>query len=483
MRIIVYHSHIKLEGYNLGDYPDFEKLLSVWVDTEYRYNPIGYEYDEETKTLIIPRGCNINILASKFNATPEIIYTSDDYAEISMRVNVPPRNDIQKQAIAFLIGESDYAFTKKYSQLLLNLETGGGKTYITSAAMQFYRMRTMIIVHQNKIKSQWIDTFLTKTDLTESDIVNISGSSKIDYLFKHYPHGKVYIVTHSALASYAKHNGWESIHELFKFLKIGLKVIDEAHLMFANMAKIDFHTNCKKNIYLTATVDRSDPYEQRLFKLYTRNIVKFDKQVVRVTRKHIMYLAIMYNSSPSLDVKAAMYTMRKFNKSKYSQYQSTCDKFFDVIKFTIEYFIRKKGKMLILTSTIDTCETLRDFIHNLYPSKVVTVYHSKISKEDRLKAFDADIICSTPQSAGTGTDIPGLRVLINCEAYSSKVTADQIPGRLREFNETDNTYYVELVDTGFKAVYGMYERRLPTIKRKCLKALTLDYDNPKPSTF
>ena len=126
---------------------------------------------------------------------------------------------------------------------------------------------------------------------------------------------------------------------------------------------------------------------------------------------------------------------------------------------------------------------IREYIKDKY-DKVVSEYHSGVDASEKEKAFDADIICSTSKSAGTGTDIPGLRVVINTEAYSSRVTADQVSGRLREYSPTKNTYYVELVDRGFTTVYNMYKKRLPVFKEKCTQVLTLDYDNPRPqSTF
>ena len=77
---------------------------------------------------------------------------------------------------------------------------------------------------------------------------------------------------------------------------------------------------------------------------------------------------------------------------------------------------------------------------------------------------------------GTGVHIDGLRITIMTESYSSDVQADQTSGRLREFNDTDYTFYVELVDEGFKKVKEMYKKRLPVFKKKCYKILEIDYE-------
>jgi len=172
--------------------------------------------------------------------------------------------------------------------------------------------------------------------------------------------------------------------------------------------------------------------------------------------------------------------MRKFNMNRYANYLTECKKAFDVLEYLLNFFSTKAGKILILATTTETCSIIRKFVETIIPYKIVKEYHTKASKEDRETALtDAEIICSTPKSAGTGTDIFGLRVVINTEAYSSKVTANQVAGRIREYSPTDNTYYVELVDKGFSSVYKMYTRRLPVFKRKCLKISTLDFDKIK----
>ena len=63
------------------------------------------------------------------------------------------------------------------------------------------------------------------------------------------------------------------------------------------------------------------------------------------------------------------------------------------------------------------------------------------------------------------------------EAYSSKVQAEQASGRLREYSPNDYTFYVELVDIGFKKVYEMYKKRLPVFKKKCVKVMELNISN------
>lgn len=475
-RITVNHTSIVISDYNLGDCPELEKNLSVWNEGYFRFEPIGFMYNEKERKLYIPRGVSINYVETLLNTNSDVNYVPDPYDEVSIKLKKMPRDDVQRKSIAFLIGENDFKYTRKYSQLLLNLAPGDGKTFISVAAMTFLRMRTMVVTHMDKIKKQWYDTLINVTDLSPGYICNISGSSDIKKLLKNNNlKYKVYLVNHGTLASYAKSNGWEAVSELFKHLKIGVKIFDEAHLHFSNIIKVDLNTNTKKTIYLTATFERTNRFEARLFNICFRNLVRFGSETVNDKEKHIIYIGALYNSHPSLSTQEYMYIPRRgFNKIRYSEYLSTSQKFFDALDYVLKYFMKHEGTIMILGSKISSIEIIRDFISDNYPNRTVSLYHSKISDAEKLSALSADIICTTPQSAGTGFDLPGLRTVIMTESYSSKVEAEQVSGRLRKYSDNDKTFYIELVDTGFKRAYEMYKQRLKVFKNKCYKVTTIN---------
>ena len=476
-KIEVRHTSILINNYELNDSEVLERTLSTYDQVRHRRQLRGADWDHETKTLFIPRGVDINFLEKTFDVQATMNYESDPYEPISIRAKVPPRNDTQRKSIAFLIGADKFQYTQKYSQLLLNLPTGAGKTYVMTTALQFIGHRAIIIVPNEKIKKQVISTFLTMTDLNKEFIIDIRGKKEINKIMRAaLPKYKIYVACHGTLISHAGRNGWESIEQLFKHIRVGVKIYDEAHLFFDNILKIDFHTNTRKTIYMTATFKRSDYAENILFNRCFKNVVKYGLEAKGEMRKHIMYLSLQYNSHPSLADQAYMTTNMGFNKIRYADYQIKQNSFFDALEYAVNYFKKFEGKMMILTSTIEAVEKIKDHLNELYDDITVSAYHSKVPAEEKEKAFDADIICTTPKSAGTGADVPGLRVMIMCESYASEVQAEQISGRLREFNKTDDTYYVELVDSGFPKVYKMWKNRLTFFKKQCKKLLNVDLD-------
>lgn len=78
-----------------------------------------------------------------------------------------------------------------------------------------------------------------------------------------------------------------------------------------------------------------------------------------------------------------------------------------------------------------------------------------------------DVIISTIQSCGTGVDIKDLRSIINTTPFSSKIIANQLSGRLREYSPTDDTYFYDLIDIGFEPCERQLVNKLPILRAKC----------------
>ena len=144
-----------------------------------------------------------------------------------------PKDDTQKEAIAFMLGNGKYSYTKDYDQQLIALDTGAGKTYLGIAYISFMNEKAIIITSSTEWLSQWENRIIEHTNTIDREIMFIRGSSEIENLLRKNKLDiankyKIYLVTHSTLLSYAKENSWESIRTLFSHLGIGIKIYDEA---------------------------------------------------------------------------------------------------------------------------------------------------------------------------------------------------------------------------------------------------------------
>lgn len=475
MNIDVLSTSIRIYGYN--DYTKnkfVERSFSIWDQVSFKATNM-YEYDKDNEILYLPRGADLNILRREFKTTPNIVRGNTDYKKSDINLISPPRNDLQKEIISFITSTDKFANNAKYSQYSVVVPTGEGKTYCAIASICKLGITTLVIVHRTKIKDQWVNSFKEFTDLKDEQIGEISGSSSIDYILENPKNinFKLFITTHTTLNSYASKHGWDKIDELFNKLGIGMKIIDEAHLHFKNTVFLDLHTNVYKTIYLTATYNRSDRMEDIIFQRVFSNSVKYVPNENLISRKHVIYIGVLYNSNPSLENILNMTGKRGFDKHAYSRYLEESNEFYKCLDSVLSTFIPKIGdkKILILSSAINTTEKIKTFIKSIYPSIKVDTYHSKKPAVEKEESLNSQIICSTPSSAGVGFDVKNLKIVIMTEGYSSKVEAVQVPGRLRLLNAEDNTLYIELVDRGFRKVYDMYIRRVPIFKKYGLKVI------------
>ena len=89
---------------------------------------------------------------------------------------------------------------------------------------------------------------------------------------------------------------------------------------------------------------------------------------------------------------------------------------------------------------------------------------AKDKKPEKQKADKKNkkILLSTTKSAGKGEDIKGLKLtILAAEPFKSPVIAQQTLGRTRE----PNTFYIELVDLGFKKTREYYFDKLSTFNK------------------
>ena len=80
-KIIVKNTCIEIPNYVLGDCPKLEKSLSIWDDIKHKYVAVGYDYNDKTDTLYIPRGLDIEYVGSLLNRNIEYDMIYSDYLE------------------------------------------------------------------------------------------------------------------------------------------------------------------------------------------------------------------------------------------------------------------------------------------------------------------------------------------------------------------------------------------------------------------
>ena len=473
-KIVIYRTHIEINDYNLGDCPQIERTFSIYDMTYHKLFPKGMLYDEERKILMLPRGIDIGFIERLFQVEPVIDSSIDPVGDIGqVMLKYKPRDEIQQEAIRFMLSVDKYSRNKNHTMLSVNLNTGKGKTYCAIATASYLGFRSAVITDSIGWLEQWRKFFVEYTDIKDDEIYLISGAPSLMKLFnRDINKYKVILSTHSTLKSIGDSQGWDKISEFFKYCQIGIKFFDEAHLNFDNMFQIDCYTNTFITYYLTATPGRSDRNENTIYGYYFKNVPSIDLYDSE-NDPHTKYAAIKFNSNPSPVEASECKNNYGLNRIKYTDYLVHNDNFHSLLYILVDMALKKPGKHLFYIGTNDAILYVRDWIYENFPELVgqIGVYTSITPSDKKKDELEKKIILSTTKSAGAAMDIKGLAETVNlAEPFKSRVLAQQTFGRTRN----ENTLYKDIVDTGFYYTKKFYEYKKPVFSKYATECVEIN---------
>lgn len=463
-KIVLKQSCIEINNYILGDSIKLENTFSVYDKIYFTRVFKSIDYIEKENKLILPRGIDIYWLENIFMETAVIDHNCDKFVSSNpIMIKSLPRDNDQKEALRFMLGEGEYKYNKGKSQLSVNLNTGAGKTYVSIATIAYSCIKSIIITGSIDWLNQWKNKTIEYTDINPSEIYFISGSSSISRLLtRDVSKYKLFLVSHGTLKSYGDTNGWNAISQLFIYLGIGLKFYDEAHLNFDNMCKIDFYTNTYKTYYVTATPARSNEDENIIFGYYFKNIPSidlFDEDEDPRTK----YMSFRYNSHPTPQEISDCKNQYGLDRNKYTNYIINKENFHYILHIIIDRIKRTQGKFLIYIGTNNAILFVYEWIKENYPELMHQVgIFTSITTENKQQQLEKKIILSTTKSCGAAVDIPDLKVTIPlAEPFKSEVLARQTLGRTRN----RDTLYLDIVDDGFYYTKKYYQYKQPIFEK------------------
>ena len=463
-KIVLKQTCIEINNYELGDSYKLENTFSVYDPIYHAKFSKCIEYIEEEKKLIIPRGIDIYWLENMFMADAVVDRKYDEFDSIgNVMIKTLPRDDVQKEALRFMLGMGEYENNKNKSMLSVNLNTGKGKTYVSVATIAYSAVKSIIIASSVNWLEQWKTRITEYTDIKPNEICFISGSGSINRILQRdNSKYKIYLVTHSTLKNYGTDAGWKKVTELFKALRVGIKIYDECHLALDTMSKIDFYTNTYKTYYVTATPARSNEGENIIFGYYFKNVPAIDL-FDEVNDPRTRYIAFKYNSHPTAQEISSCKNSYGLNRTKYTDYIVTNENFEYLMHIIIDRIKKTVGKVLIYIGTNNAIDIVKRWIENTYPELAhqIGVFTSVITtnKDEQL---DKKIILSTTKSCGAAMDIKGLKMtIVLAEPFKSEVLARQTLGRTRD----RNTIYLDVVDEGFMYTKRYYEQKKPIFSK------------------
>jgi hypothetical protein len=503
--IIANFSYYLIPDYEKGDSEGIEKSLSIWDERRFTVTPIGYYYNEEKKELRIPRGYNYSDLKRMTHREITVNKVPQEFDKIDIRLYQNPREDLQIRVISFLCGLGKYQHIEKHSQVFCDLNTGKGKTYCAIAAVSHLKTKVAIIIPSrlsSKLIPQWKESIIKYTNKKDRDILVVKGSDMcVDILKGKYKTKEFFIFSKGTILSFAKTNGWDKFEELMRVTKVGVKIVDEAHMDMHTNVLIDCHSNVKRNFYLTASAGRGDEWENKIFKRLFNMVPILGKDLTKKEDNYIVMFCYQFRHKPTQKQRIGCKTREGLSAALYSNYLVNKDgarlEFFTafdkvmknvfaptrfkdkVLSGTeslgpysrnetghIKIFKKDtfKGKLLVLASTRELLRTIQKFLVANYPQYTIGMYTGDVDIKVRDKELENDIILATDKGMGTGADVDDLQVVINLIPYSNEISANQLPGRLRDIKR--KVIYVEIVNIAFDEAASQYYRRMPFLSQK-----------------
>lgn len=480
VNIYVYRTKIVITGYDKPkNTPGYlPNIFCVWDTKAKRYIKfMRYSHLLDNGDIIVPRTCDLRKIIDRLRSqdvTIDGIYNEPDtdvipYKYLSRPVHlnsdIKPKNEFQEEAIKFL---TDPHYRDDIHFRLLSLPTGEGKTVCAMFAISILNRKTLIVV--NSLMDQWVKELFSKIDVSYKKLYEIRGMDSVYKLMEKERCDKydIYLASLKTLMLSQEENLYEP---LMRKIGIGLKIIDEIHLQSYSNIYLDMCANISDTIYLSATPNRSNSSENYTFTQIMKNCPSFGSIMLDYRRKYLNCIYVMYDTHPKYYEVKECNTFRGFHCGNFAKHifnEKNAHIILDIINWAVSVSLEnidESEKIAIILEHLSDVQKVKNYLEEKFPNLTIGEYTSNISKDEKKYSLENQVILSTEDSFGTGADMRGkLRVLINVTTYASKVTAQQLPGRLRDI-PGKNVYYIDLVNLGFKRTYEHYLTRSKIINK------------------
>jgi superfamily II DNA or RNA helicase len=258
--------------------------------------------------------------------------------------------------------------------------------------------------------------------------------------------------------------------ELFETLGIGVRIVDEAHENPHALAMQNIFTHVPLTIYLSATLSSDDPF---INKQYDKMFPYDDRYKHGTNNTHAEAYCVYYNlERPE---KAQYMGSKGYSHITYEQWMMrnsiVLGGYFELLKMLLdENYVRcrKEGqKALVFCSTTEFCDRFARWLKKEYEGQDITV-SDYVGYHDPNVLYSNDIVITTPLSAGTGKDIPGLLTCISSVAIGSQQKNLQMLGRLRELKDypEDSPRYLYLTCSDIPKHQEYHKRKVDYFKNR-----------------
>lgn len=397
--------------------------------------------------------------------------------------------DYQEPIVKFLSRKTSLDFvpgtTWKSIKSLLPLQTGQGKGLCSMAASVEIGWRTVFLIRP-MFHDKWVAEICDTYGIDEKQIRIIQGGSSLQKLLKEAViEKKNQKIQNIILISNKTYQIWLKNYEKFgnaglkkmgypigpgefyQTLKVGLRIIDEAHMDFHLCCKADTYTHVPVSISLTATLFNKDPF---LSQMYYDVYPSEDRYKAPELIKYADVFAVMYRFANPEKIRTTEFGSKNFSNNQVElsilKNRKTKEEYLKLIKSVVEMGFQKctraKKKLAIYAYNTDMINTIVEYLGKEYPQYSVKRYMSEDDYTSNL--INSDIVVTTTGSAGTAQDISDLTNLICTIAISSEQLNVQLLGRLRQLKDNHQVEMHYLVPYNLEKPLNYHKEKIELFK-------------------
>ena len=351
---------------------------------------------------------------------------------------------------------SEIERSKKESNIwFVNLQTGQGKTLLSTYLSTKFNLKTLILCFSDDILTQWINTYITKTDIDERRILHLSGKVIDNILAGAIDPDDfdIFLSTPTLLDRFGSSRmDYSKITELFNKCGFGLMIYDEAHRNVSNIVKISAITNVRYQLYLSADFSQGG-YEREVIykKIFANAQVVTPSEDLKRSMNYTHIVIVDYDTYPNAIEQNEPFNKYGYSAELYMKYQFKKKTLLKAMCQVIEN-IRKKDKerrFLILFVNIEHVDKMYDILTKVFPDEKIGKFYSKLPDEEKEDTKNnASIIVATYSSFGTGLDTENIKYVLSPN-QCNKVMDNQAAGRARPLADGTNALYFIFIDNGF----------------------------------
>lgn len=322
-------------------------------------------------------------------------------------------------------------------------------TYIAQYCMKELRHRTVIHFKGGYVE-RWKGDLEKTFAFKRGELLIVRGTKDMIALQTMALEGslkaQVIIITTGTMREYFKNyeesNGRSGTYpikplDFYPKLGIGFRVGDEIHQEFHNNYRIDLYTHIPKSLSLSATMNASDPFKNKMYAIAYPINQRHDGGGYDA---YIAVTAVLYHLNEETNLRymgAQGYSHVQFEESVMRSPVLLKSYFKIIERLVYDRFVGRfehGQKMLVFCATVDMCTRLTERLKRMHPDFNVVRYVGSLNDPyDEL--LESDIGVTTIGSGGTAIDIPNLRVSLMTTAIDSRQSNEQVLGRTRRLKD------------------------------------------------